>query len=90
MVVCIQGFLAARRSRDRILLLVEMMLSGNRDLRCFLGGPRMVMEGLRARFFEGASERRCKDLVHALIDRSVDNWRTRWYDAYQRWAQGVF
>lgn len=88
--LCIQAFLAARKYRERIILLVEMMLSGNRDLKCFVGGPRMVMAGLRARFFEGASDRQCVMLIHQLIDESIDNWRTRWYDAYQRWAQGVF
>ena len=88
--LCIQAFLAARRYRERIILLVEMMLSGNGDLKCFVGGPRAVMAGLRARFHEGESDRACIALVHGLIDRSLDNWRTRWYDAYQRWAQGVF
>lgn len=87
--LCIQAFLAARKYRERILLLVEMMLSGNKDLRCFLGGPRMVMAGLRARFFEGASDRQCVAMVHALVDQSLDNWRTRWYDSFQRWSQGV-
>jgi phosphatidylinositol kinase/protein kinase (PI-3 family) len=88
--LCVRAFLAARKHRQRILVLVEMMLTGNSDLPCFRGGPRAVMAGLRARFFETASERACVNLVHGLIDRSLDNWRSRWYDAYQRWAQGVF
>jgi len=88
--LCIQAFLAARKYRERIILLVEMMLSGNSDLKCFTGGPRAVMAGLRERFHEEKSDRACVTLVHRLIDQSVDNWRTRWYDSYQRWAQGVF
>jgi len=88
--LCIQAFLAARKYRERIILLAEMMLSGNGDLKCFVGGPRAVMAGLRARFHEHESDRACVALVHRLVDQSVDNWRTRWYDAYQRWAQGVF
>jgi phosphatidylinositol kinase/protein kinase (PI-3 family) len=88
--LCIQAFLAARKYRERVIVLVEMMLSGNRDLKCFLGGPEAVMAGLHARFHDGLSDRAAVNLVHSLIDRSLDNWRTRWYDAYQRWAQGVF
>jgi phosphatidylinositol 4-kinase len=88
--LCIQAFLAARKYRERILLLVEMMLSGNGDLKCFVGGPRAVMAGLRARFHEDGSDRACVALVHRLIDNSLDNWRTRWYDKLQRWQNGVF
>jgi len=88
--LCIQAFLAARRYRERIVLLVEMMLSGNPDLKCFLGGPRAVIAGLQARFHADVTDRAVIGVVHGLIDASLDSWRTRWYDAYQRWAQGVF
>ena len=87
--LCIRAFLAVRKHRERIILLVEMMLSGNSDMKCFVGGAKAVMSGLRARFHEGASERQCAMIVHKLIDQSLDNWRTRWYDAFQRWSQGV-
>ena len=87
--LCIHAFLAARKYRDRIIVLVEMMLSGNSDLSCFRGGAPAVMAGLRARFNEDASERACAMAVHKLIDQSLDNWRTRWYDRYQRFAQGI-
>jgi phosphatidylinositol 4-kinase len=88
--LCIRAFLAARKYRDRIILLVEMMFAGNETLPCFVGGARAVMQGLRARFHEDVSDRGCVQLVHGLIDTSLDNWRTRAYDRYQRWAQGVF
>ena len=87
--LAVRAFLAARKYRQRIILLVQMMLSGNGHLPCFVLGARAVMSGLRARFNEGASERACATYVHGLIDASMDNWRTRWYDAYQRMAQGV-
>lgn len=87
--LCIQAFLAARKYRERIILIVEMMLSGNSDFKCFRGGPRAVMAGLRARFHEDLSDRACVGLVHRLVDESIDNWRTRCYDRFQRWAQGV-
>ena len=30
------------------------------------------------------------DLVHSLIDSSIDNWTTTCYDRYQRWCVGIF
>ena len=27
--------------------------------------------------------------VHGLIDESIDNWRTKWYDKYQRLTVGI-
>jgi len=29
-------------------------------------------------------------LVDNLIEHSIDNWRTKWYDKYQYWVQGIF
>ncbi len=84
-----RAFLAVRKHRERIILLVEMMLNGNEHLPCFIGGSRAVMQGLRSRFRDDLSDRACVSWVHGLIDNSADNWRTRWYDAYQQWAQGV-
>jgi hypothetical protein len=87
--LCVRAFLAVRKHRQRIIVLVHMMLSGNEHLPCFVQGPRAVMAGLRARFAEAATERQCVALVHSLVDSSMDNWRTRWYDSYQRVAQGI-
>ena len=87
--LCVRAFLAARKYSQRIILLVQMMLSGNEHLPCFVGGPRAVMAGLRSRFREDLSERECVALVNRLIESSMDNWRTRAYDAYQAWSQGV-
>lgn len=85
----IQAYLAARRYRERIALLVEMALSGNPDLKCFSGGARAVMVGLQSRFHPGLTDRAAIAMVHDLIDRSIDNWRTRWYDGYQRWTMNI-
>lgn len=87
--LCVQAFLAARKARQKIILQVQMMLAGNEHLPCFVHGPKQVMNGLRLRFHENLSARQCVSLVHRLIDDSTDNWRTRWYDHYQRFAQGV-
>ena len=29
-------------------------------------------------------------IVDDLINQSVDNWRTKWYDIFQYYVQGIF
>ena len=87
--LCVRAFLAVRKHRERIILLIQMMLAGNEHLPCFIGGARTVMSSLRTRFYEQGDDRACVSFVHRLIDSAMDDWRTRWYDAYQSIAQGV-
>ncbi|TDH67331.1 hypothetical protein CCR75_003133 [Bremia lactucae] len=88
--LCVRSFLVARKYRYRFALLVEMMLHGNEHLPCFAGDPKGTVERLAARFQPDLDINSCEDFVHELIDASLDNWRTRWYDKYQRWIVGVF
>ncbi|RLN96582.1 hypothetical protein BBJ28_00000159 [Nothophytophthora sp. Chile5] len=88
--LCVRSFLVARKYRHRFVLLVEMMLHGNEHLPCFAGDPKGTVEALAARFQPELDLNACEDFVHELIDASLDNWRTRWYDKYQRWIVGVF
>lgn len=87
--LCIRAYLALRHNMDQIVLLVEMMLVGNADLPCFAGGKKTVIEGLRARLKPGARTGACQVFVNQLIDQSINNWRTRWYDKYQRACLGI-
>jgi len=90
--LCVQGFLHARRSQSKILLLVEMMASGlgrELGLPCFSKGPAETVSLLRRNFLPGQSEEECVSYVHSLIDQSFDNWTTRQYDNYQRISKGV-
>ncbi|KAF1331329.1 Phosphatidylinositol kinase, partial [Globisporangium splendens] len=83
--LCVRAFLVARKYRHRFILLVEMMLNGNEHLPCFAGDPKGTVERLAARFQPELDINSCEDFVHSLIDASLDNWRTKWYDKYQRW-----
>lgn len=86
-VLMIQGFLAARRHADRILLLVEVM-SGS-ACPCFKGRGMHAVAGLRKRFALALPEPAMVDMVLGLISDSLDAWRTRQYDYYQRVLNGV-
>ncbi|CAM9773265.1 unnamed protein product, partial [Hapterophycus canaliculatus] len=87
--LCVRTFLQARRSRDKIITLVEMMVAFRPDLACFGSRPDSVVKHLRARFQPDKSAEKCVAFVHNLIEQSVDNWRTRLYDTYQRRLMGI-
>ncbi|GLD99179.1 hypothetical protein PINS_up007897 [Pythium insidiosum] len=88
--LCVRSFLVARKYRHRFTLLIEMTLHGNEKLPCFAGDPRGTINRFAARFQPQLDINACEDFVHSLIDASLDNWRTQWYDKYQRWFVGVF
>jgi len=78
-----------RKHCYEITLLVEMLMEGNEDLGCFRGRPEEAVEDLRRRFRLDLNDRACLEYVNSLIDESLENWRTRWYDRYQRFCVGV-
>eukprot|EP00934_Nitzschia_sp_Nitz4_P005564 Nitzschia sp. Nitz4//scaffold19_size178191//8780//11686//NITZ4_001953-RA/size178191-processed-gene-0.2-mRNA-1//1//CDS//3329540607//5554//frame0 len=87
--LCYRAFLALRRHCMEITLLIEMLKKGNEDLPCFRGRPDDAISELRHRFRLDLNDRACLEYVNALIDESLENWRTNWYDRYQRYCVGV-
>lgn len=87
--LCCRTFLSLRRNCHQITLLVEMLMNGNEDLPCFRGRPEDAVQQLRERFRLDLNDRACTEYVNALVDESLENWRTRWYDRYQRYCVGV-
>jgi len=78
-----------RKHCMELILLVEMLKLGNEDLNCFRCRPDDAIRGLRERFRLDLSDRACREYVNALVDESLENWRTNWYDRYQRYCVGV-
>ena len=87
--LCVRSFLALRKHCMEIILLVEMLKNGNEKLNCFRGRPDDAIAQLRERFRLDLNDRACREYVYSLIDNSVENWRTDWYDRYQRYFVGV-
>lgn len=85
-VLMIQGFLAARRHSDRLCLLVEMMAGSG--CPCFKNRVAAV-QGVKKRCALGLPEPSVVELVLGLISDSLDAWRTRQYDYYQRVLNGI-
>eukprot|EP00537_Pseudo-nitzschia_pungens_P007003 CAMPEP_0172357096 /NCGR_PEP_ID=MMETSP1060-20121228/1494_1 /TAXON_ID=37318 /ORGANISM="Pseudo-nitzschia pungens, Strain cf. cingulata" /LENGTH=1264 /DNA_ID=CAMNT_0013077607 /DNA_START=256 /DNA_END=4050 /DNA_ORIENTATION=- len=87
--LCYRTFISLRKHCHEIIVLVEMLKLGNEDLACFRGRPEDAIRELRQRFRLDLNDRACLEYVNALIDESLENWRTNWYDRYQRYCVGV-
>lgn len=79
----IKGFMALRKNSEKILSFIEMMMVSNRRMPCFQRGA-VILNELKDRFKLDLPAADCKKFMYDLIEKSTDNWRTRWYDKYQR------
>ncbi|KAL9181380.1 hypothetical protein ACHAXT_010185 [Thalassiosira profunda] len=82
-------FIELRKHCYQIIILVEMLSEGNEDLACFRGSPEKAVMELKQRFRLDLNDNGVRKYVDSLIDESLENWRTRWYDRYQRFCVGV-
>ncbi|KAL7548993.1 hypothetical protein ACHAWF_012261 [Thalassiosira exigua] len=87
--LCYKTFIELRKHCYQIILLVEMLTEGNEDLACFCGKPEIAVKELKERFRLDLNDNGIRKYVDSLIDESLENWRTRWYDRYQRFCVGV-
>ena len=61
------------------------------NLPCFERGDAAIEE-LNLRFVPKKNMNKYDYISHSdkLIEMSIDNWRTKWYDKFQYWFQGIF
>lgn len=85
-ILMIQGFIAIRKHADRIVEMVSMM--SDSGCPCFKNKV-IAVEGLKKRLAPGVSEENLVKHVLGLIGDSLDAWRTRQYDYYQRVLNGI-
>ena len=87
-----KGMLAIAKHYEKIMILVEMMYCGyGKKLECFKSGE-MTLEKLRQRF-KPKNDMKKRDylaLVDSLIQEALSSWRTKWYDKYQYFFEGIF
>ena len=87
-----KGFKAVYKHRLKISILVEMMWCGHgKNLDCFEKGQEAI-DNLKSRLNpkENMTNNDINTIVDDLINQSVDNWRTKWYDIFQYYVQGIF
>ena len=87
-----KGFLAINKHRHKIIILVEMMWCGHgKKLDCFEKGQEAIDQlKMRLNPKEDINKKDIFKHVDNLIGQSVDNWRTKWYDIFQYYVQGIF
>jgi len=87
-----KGMIAISRHYEKIMILVEMMYCGyGKKLECFKGGDSTLTK-LRQRFRpkNDMKKREYLALVDSLIQDALSSWRTKWYDKYQYFFEGIF
>lgn len=73
-------------------MIVKMMYSANgMSMPCFSKGEATIT-AMEARINPNKTP---NDLLlnehcQQLINLSLDNWASKWYDRFQYWAQGIF
>ena len=79
------GFMALQEHADKIIILVEMMMMGQGDLPCFEQGEETIRIMKENLFPEGRrfTAHESMQFTDWLINQSVNNWRTIWYDRVQ-------
>jgi phosphatidylinositol 4-kinase B len=79
--LCVKTFITLRKHCMEIILLVEMLKTGNEELNCFRGRPDEAIRQLRDRFRLDLNDRACREYVNCLVDDSIENVRpsVRWF-----------
>ena len=87
-----KGMLAIAKHYEKIMILVEMMYCGyGKKLECFKSGDSTLTK-LRQRFRpkKNMKKREYLALIDSLIQEALSSWRTKWYDKYQYFFEGIF
>lgn len=84
-----EGLKALRKYYQVILGFVQMFMVTNDDLPCF--GDKFDLIGkMRSKFFLNETDDDVlKEKVEILINTSLNNWRTKVYDNYQKFCVGI-
>ena len=87
-----KGMIAVSKHYEKIMILVEMMYCGyGKKLECFKSGDSTLTK-LKERFRpkKDMKKREYLALVDSLIQEALSSWRTKWYDKYQYFFEGIF
>lgn len=82
-------FQAAAKHKEKVLSLIRMMSGIN--FACFMGDATAAttIRELDKRFNSQLDDVKFAQWVRSLVDESMDNWRTRQYDSFQRLTNGI-
>ena len=84
-----RGFVRMRKRRENILQLARQAAQGIPDSSCFVKGTEVALAELEARFFPDMRKVQVVAAAQALVNQSINNWRTTGYDRIQLCCQGI-
>ena len=88
-VLAMQGLLAVRERAREVIALLEIMIPYN-TLPCYGPDPRAVVKQVESRFkLDLPTDVEYALYVRELVSISLDNWRTRRYDHFQTFQNGI-
>jgi len=87
-----KAFYEVRKHLDDIISMIEIMFKET-QFPCFKSGD-IIFEEIRNRcstkYNTGDNvHNEYQELVDRIIDGSLDNWRTRQYDSFQKWTNNI-
>eukprot|EP01113_Clastostelium_recurvatum_P020977 TRINITY_DN2484_c0_g1_i1.p1 TRINITY_DN2484_c0_g1~~TRINITY_DN2484_c0_g1_i1.p1 ORF type:complete len:938 (+),score=182.94 TRINITY_DN2484_c0_g1_i1:1739-4552(+) len=83
------GFIEARKHYQKIVLLVEMMVTSPNRMPCFVKDRHQAVAGLRERFKLDMGEEEFIPYIDQLINEARQSWTTWSYDSYQYYTNGI-
>ncbi len=81
-----------RKHQHRIMILSKLMYSSyGKTMSCFQAGEAAIEE-LEQRFNPHGvnTDAELFNYCQGLINDSIDDWRSKWYDRFQYYFQGIF
>ena len=84
-----RGLQMVRKYANIFCNIVEAMGVGV-PMPCFNGrNYKDVVASLKDRFLTNCSDQEVINVVENLVDKSVNNWRTSYYDSFQKYTNGI-
>lgn len=83
------GFKALRKYYWAIVAFVQMFMVSNWDLPCFYHKEKIIYNLEQKFCLEIQEEEKLKEYVEGLITTSLNNWRTKMYDGFQKMCVGI-
>jgi phosphatidylinositol 4-kinase len=88
-VLLFQAFVALRERAGELLGAVECTLPGT-NLPCYGNDGPAVLAQMRQRLaLDLATDPDVARLIRQMVDTSTENWRTKQYDRFQTWQNGI-
>ena len=88
-ILILQGLLAARKHSDRLVNLIEILITSPSMATCFSNTPS-ILRSLRERFHMNMTEDQLQQHVDSLVEASMHSLTTKLYDGFQYFTNGIF